>query len=282
MLICKTCSSEVSDSEEKCSTCGWYAGPPNVRWAARQEEVDALEERYLAALERASADGIEAEVASFDKEMRATCAVVNVDLKFLHQFITDNRVTYSNYDLSVRSQARKPAKAPADRHRRAIEAMLFGVYSDQIRYAALSLDETGLESYGAYAIKLREVSIAERASLLEDNSYDFIPKHEIDPGDDVPPGYLATWRERHRLAVAKLANRFSSGTSEAERSKILLSSKGDRHTDDYIEVHIYGGFDNKAIESVRGKSSVMSAYDQATLSVVRDYLGKDGKLLVDG
>src|SRR5438132_642047 len=107
MLICKICSSEVSDIEEKCSTCGWYAGPPNVRSAARPEEVDALEERYLAAIEQAKADGAETFVMSFDRDMRATCAVVNVDLKFLHQFITDNETTYTNYDLSRTGQARK-------------------------------------------------------------------------------------------------------------------------------------------------------------------------------
>jgi hypothetical protein len=281
MLICKICTSEVSDIEEKCSTCGWNAGPPNVRSAASQEEVNALEERYLAAVEQANADGTQAVVMSFEEDMRGSCAVVNVDLKFLHQFITDNKVTYANYDLSVKGQTRKPAKGQDDRYRRTIEAMLFGGYSEQIRYAALSLDEAGLDSYGPYSIKLREVTIEERASLLEDNSYHFIPKHRMAPGDDVPPGYVATWKERHKLAVAKLAKRFSAGTTKAEHSRILLSGKGDRHKDEYIEVHIYGGFDNKAIESVKGSSSVKGKWERATLSIVKDYLRKDGKLWVE-
>lgn len=280
MLTCKICLSEVSDSEEKCSTCGWYAGPPNVRSAARQEEVDALEGRYTAAIEQAKSDGLEAVVVSFDEDMKVTCAVINVDLKFLHQFITDDKPTYANYDLLRRGQARKPAKESDDRHRRTIGSMLFGDYAEQIRYAALSLEGV-LHSYGSYAMKLREVSIAARASLLEDNSYNFIPKHHMKPGDDVPPGYLATWKERHKLAVAKLASRLSAGTTKAEHPKILLSGIGDRHTDEYIEVHIYGGFDNKAVESIKGNSSVKSKYDQAALNAVKDYLKKDGKLWVE-
>jgi hypothetical protein len=252
-----------------------------VRSAAKDDQVNALEQRYLAAIAQSKIDGTERSVLEFNVDMKSSCAVVNVDLPFLYQFITDDRTIYTNYDLSVRGQARKSAKGRADRHRRTIEAMLFGGYADQIRYAALSLDAAGLISYGPYAMRLREVSIAERASLLEDNSYDFIPKHKMNPGEDVPLGFVSTWKERHKLAVAKLSRRVSAGTTRAEHSTILLSGKGDRHTDDYIEVHIYGGFDNKAIESVKGSSSVKSKYDRAALSSVKDYLRKDGKVWIE-
>ncbi len=37
--------------------------------------------------------------------------------------------------------------------------MLFGRYAEQIRFAALSLDGTGLTSYGAYTLKLKEIAV---------------------------------------------------------------------------------------------------------------------------
>jgi hypothetical protein len=159
--------------------------------------------------------------------------------------------------------------------------MIFGGYAAEIRYAALSLDGRGLKSFGSYAIKLREVTIIERATLLEDNSYQFIWKHNIQPREDIPPGYKATWRERHKLAVAKLAGQISSGTTEQEHSKILLFSEGDRATDEFIEVHIYGRFDNKAIESVKGISTISGKYERASLSIIKDHLKSAGKAWIE-
>lgn len=281
MLICEKCSSEVSDSQATCSTCGWYAGAPNVRGAARPEETDALERRYVEAIEQSKFNGTGPALMSFGVNMKLTCAVVNVDLDFLRQFITDDKMTYSNYDLSVQGERRKPASGRDDRHRKTIGAMLFGHYAEQIRYAALSLDGAGLTSYGPYAIKLREISIADRATLLEDNSYNFIAKHKLQPGEEIPSGYVATWQERHKLAVAKSSAQISAGTTEPEHSKILLSSKGDRATDECIEVHIYGGFDNKALESVKGRSSARGKYERAAISMVKDYLRTNGKAWIE-
>ncbi|HSS20602.1 MAG TPA: hypothetical protein VLL54_11045 [Pyrinomonadaceae bacterium] len=274
MTTCLRCSSEVGETEEKCSTCGAFAGPPNVRAAEKLEEQVALERRYDEAVSQSYLDGSDAALMSFDVNMELTFAVVNVDIDFLRQFVTSDKMTFSNYDLSVKGQIRKSAEATHDRHRRTIGAMLFGGYSEHIRYAALSLDGGGLQSYGAFAIKLRQISIANRATLLEDNSYNFIAKHKLQGGEEIPPGYVAKWDERHKLAVSKLAKTVSAGTSEAEHPKILLRSTGDRNTDECIEVHIYGGFDNKAIESVRGKSPTKGKYEIAAISLIKDCLNQ--------
>ena len=207
--------------------------------------------------------------------------MINVNLDHLQQFIADDKALYYNYSLGVRGQIRKAATDQDDRHRRTIEAMLFGGYAEQVRYAALSLESTGLTSWGPFAIKLREIAIADRATLLEDNSFKFVQKHDIRPGGNIPQGYRSTWKERHKLAVAKLAKRISSSTLEKEHAQILLSSTGDRKTDDFIEVHIYGTFDNKAVESVKGKSSTGNKAERAILAKVKDYLRRAGKSWIE-
>jgi hypothetical protein len=88
MLICGKCGSEISDIEEKCSTCGWHAGPPNVRAAEKDEERGALEERYSKAIANAKATGSYPSLEKFDEDMRRTSVVINVDLDFLRHFIT--------------------------------------------------------------------------------------------------------------------------------------------------------------------------------------------------
>jgi hypothetical protein len=281
MTICKRCSSELSETEEKCPTCGAYAGPPNVRAAEQDWEVKALERRYVQAIDDSKVSGRERELISFDANMKLTFAVVNVDLDFLRQFITSDKVTYSNYDLSIKGQARRPAKGRDDRQRKSVGAMLFGSYAEEVRYAALSLDGGGLISWGPYAIRLKEIAIAGRATLLEDNSYNFVAKHKLEPGGAIPAGYVTDWQNRHKLAVAKLAGQIPSGTTDAKHPKILLSSTGNRATDDFIEVHIYGGFDNKAIESVKGSSSVKGKWEQATISIIKDNLTNAGKSWIE-
>jgi hypothetical protein len=272
----------VSETQEKCSTCGEYAGPPNVRASDQDWEVEALESRYLAAIDEARASGRQREIMSFGADMKLTFAVVNVDLAFLHQFLTNDNLTYTNYDLSIKGEARRPAKEQDDRHRKSVGAMLFGSYAEEIRYAALSLDGAGLTSWGPYALQLKEIAVADRASLLEDNSYNFVAKHKLRPGGQIPAGYVTGWQNRHKLAVAKLGGQVSAGTTEAAHPRILLVSTGNRHTDDFIEVHIYGGFDNKAIESVKGRSAVKGKYEQAVICIVKDLLTNAGKAWIEG
>jgi hypothetical protein len=287
METCKRCSSELSEIKETCTTCGFYVGPPNVRAVERREEKEALEERYRNAVELSKADGREQALMLFDESVTESYAVVNVDLDILHQFITNDKTIYSTYGLLVEGEMRVPATAENDRDRATVGAKLFGSYAKHIRYAALSLDGAGPKSYGPYAFRLREIAIADRATLLEDNSYIFLSKHKIETRQEIPPGYRATWGERHKLAVAKLSQQVSSGATRPEHSKILLSGSGNRQTDEFIEIHIYGGFDNKAIESVRGSSVIKGSssaqvkYERASISIIKDYLKRAGKAWIE-
>jgi hypothetical protein len=279
MQRCANCGSDVQDIEERCTTCGDPAGFPNVRVASR--EKSELERRYQEAIEFAKVNGFEESLKRFDESIKNTVAVVNVSIRFLFQFITDDKALYSTYGLGVRGQIRKLAKEDDDQHRKKVEGLVFGTYGEQIRYAALSLDGSGVESYGPFAMKLRDVTITKRASLLEDNSYDFISKHAIRTGADAPQGSRATWEDRHKLATSKLASRITPKTAEAEYAKILLFSEGDYETDDFIEVHIYGPFDANAIESVKGRSRTSSKLDRALLATIKEHLLNAGKHWVE-
>jgi len=61
-----------------------------------------------------------------------------------------------------------------DARRRSVESILFGSYGEEIRYAALSLGGLGLVSYGPITMVMSEPAIAQRASLLEYNSFQFV------------------------------------------------------------------------------------------------------------
>ncbi len=277
MILCDSCGSEIPDTEERCLTCGRYAGPPNVRNAERSEEIQALEERYREAYERARTKGCLAVLERFDQAVTASFPVVNVDLRFLHFFVTSERTLYTNYEVGVEARSRKPASLYHDLERRGVAGTLFGSYSSGIVYAALSLDGLGPDSFGPYAMRLRDIAVRSRVTVLENNSYHFRKKHKIEPGDQPPPGYTATWDNRHKLAVAKVVEYITPSTAESDFPRLLLSSTGNRATDEFVEVQIYGTFDLNAVEAVKGNSKFVSSDDRDLLRMVKAHLKDSGK-----
>jgi hypothetical protein len=105
MLKCGKCSSEIPDTEERCPTCGLNVGPPNVRAASSPEEEQALENRYQNALALAVMNDCLPIVERFQASVEQTSAVLNVDLNFLHFFITSGSSLYVNYESGVRAGA---------------------------------------------------------------------------------------------------------------------------------------------------------------------------------
>jgi hypothetical protein len=273
-MKCKECGSEIPDVLSTCSTCGTSVGYPNVREVSKEEEVNALEARYQEALVAAKGNGSFQSLQNFEEKVKHSFAVINVDIDFLHDFVISNKKLYANYNKLVSSEIRKPALLEDDRRRRGVEASLFAGYAKDISYAALSLDGSGVKSYGAFTIVLREIAIKNRATLLENNSFHFVKKHKIQAGEGPPRGYRALWENRHKLATAKLEPRIFSTTSDPEYATILLYSTGNFDTDDFIEIHIYGTFDNNAIDRVKGKSFGGS---RAMIARIKSKLIKPGK-----
>jgi hypothetical protein len=278
---CPDCGSPVSSSDERCSSCGHHLGFPNVRVASESAERDALTKRYEAAMDRAAARGASEAVASFRAEVAVSSAIVNCDVYRLRELFTEGKSLYSNYHLAVRSQVRKAADIEQDRLRRSVDSLLFGEYAEQIRFGALSIDGNGVRSYGEYSLVLREVAVAKRASLLEENSYSFVVRHDLRPSDPLPAGYRCPWPNRRELAVAKLADLIQSDTPKSDYPRILLSNGATRANDQFVEVHIYGQFNQHSIESVSGSSNPKRPEERAVLASVKELLSKSNKRWIE-
>lgn len=273
MEICpnEQCQEEVQVNELHCPACGTYLGPPNVREARQPAERDALYRRYREAQQRARDRGAGAALRRFERAMETTGVVLNVDLRFLHSFLENDDQQYVGYFKLVQAGARRPAVPDHDRNRRIVDEALFGEYKKEITYAAMSLNGKGLVSYGPYAMRLHDWAVNDRATFLDENSYKFWETHKF-KGGTLPRGYRAVWGDRYKLAVAKLAHRVTEKTIDGEFSRILLSNTGDRKTDEYIEVHLFKGFTNRAVASVTGSSRVKSKKDKAIIAIVQDLL----------
>lgn len=280
-MNCPDCGKVVDAHVLTCTMCGCFVGFPNVRAAEAPDEIAALDQRYLGARQAATAAGRLAEVEAFEARLKTSFAVLNTRIADLHAFLANPKALYTTYSLGVKGQVRKPADPANDQERRGVEAKLFGTFGEEIRYAALSLDGAGVISYGAVTIRLREIAVAKRSSLLEENSFDFVDRHQLLPSVPVPRGSRSSWKDRHRLGVAKLGGMVHSGDGDEQFADLVLHSDGDRSTDRFIEVHIYGAFDADAIEAVRGKVAGKSKAERAEVERVKDLLRKRGCTWVD-
>jgi hypothetical protein len=274
---CINCSSSLPESVDRCPTCGVAAAdPPNVRAVRAIEEREGLNSRYERAISEAKSKGSLKVLEAFQLALRGSCAVIGSDLHVIRQLVTNDKALYNNYFSLVNANFRKPAKAEDERQRRVADAILLDGYGEKIVFAALSIDGVGLRSYGSYSITLRDVAVAKRATVLEENSFSFVEKRCTVKGE-VPRGYRAVWQERDKLGVAKLADRITAGTDTSQFPRLALSNGKDRGTDDFMEVHIYGPFDGQAIETVRGPAHPKKAEERATARVVKEYLVRAGK-----
>ena len=272
MLLCPRCQSGIPDTQEKCPTCGHHAGPPNVRAANSEYEVRVLDERYQAALENARSRGCLAVAERLFESADRSSAVINVDARFLYHFAASKNTLYANYEHLVAGNVRKPGAFENHAARRSVVTTLIWAYAGDKLYAALSLTGLGLDSYGPYAMTLRDLAINQRATVLENNSFDFVKKHQLLGGNQRPAGCFATWRDRNKLAVAKLEASLTPQTTDDDFQRLLLASNGNRATDEFIEVQIYGPFDLGAVECVRGNSKVGSKEERSLLRMAKQYL----------
>lgn len=280
LSACPNCGGSTNPASEACPACGFNLGPPNVRMADTPEMRNALESRYIEAMERASARGAGTQAQQLETAGTRTAAVLSMGLSRAREFICERKVLYSNYHLLVRASVRQATDPENDRMRATVDATIHGSYAEKIMCAALSLDGVGPKSYGEISLRFRDVAVANRATILEQNSWTFVKSRNLF-GKPLPPGHLALWGERKKLVCAKLADQLTSETKESDLARLILTQAVKRSDEEFFEVHIFGTFNIESIESVSGSSNVRSALDVAAVAVIKENLASLGKSWVE-
>lgn len=239
------------EDEPGCRACNTplASRAPNVHFSERFRS--ALEDRYREARTEAEKNGASDSLAGLEAAASRSMAVANVDVGTACDIFSQPKYLYTSYGKLVEAGVRAPAAPEHDRHRTTVDGLLYGSYGKDIAFAALSIDGRGLTSYGSVHLELDEATIDFRATVLEDNSFHFVRRYRLVAGDPLPDGFLAPWRLRAWLAVAKLASKLRPDMTEDDFCKLLLESNGNRDTDVFLEVHVYGTFNFQAVRRVK-------------------------------
>lgn len=257
-LLCDRCRFDIPLDRTNCPHCGGSTICPNVRLASDPEEKTALDRRYQDSLHLSSnrADIVQ----QFEVAAATSRAVMGATIKKLEPLATGFYEVYATYyDLIDLRFLRPPDDGQPDwsKRRPQAEIELLGSpkHINQLHYAALSLDGQSLPTYGECTVWLRNEMIAHRTTVFEGNSALFFHRKVL----DFPHGWRATWAERAKLCVAKLANRVTSSTQSHDFPEILLKPGASGLDDDFIEVHVFGEMTIRTFERIRLPKSAKNA-----------------------
>lgn len=274
MIECPNSNCKYLNSliETNCVVCNTFLGYPNVNDAQKEEQLVAFNKRYDEALLKITDDSHHKKIKDFENAIETEArAVVNIDLDYLENFIVHKNTLYASYGLATAGETREYAKSQFDKERRGVEGFIFGSNAEHIRYAALSLNKSGLKSYADYTLSLKNIAISDRGTVFEENSYIVFQKYFNQKDLVLENGHVASWENKHLLAVVKCSEEIIK-KNKTTFADILLKSTGDRKTDDFMEVHIFGTFKKESVESVKGSSKLFEPLDKLKLEKTKNHL----------
>jgi hypothetical protein len=251
------CGHDMPLSMLQCPHCGRPSRFPHVIQAGLPEEREALARRYRRAVAQAKGRGAAKEVEAFEHFVERARPVTCCSLGEVQRLAGSDSELAQTFYMRGTSNLEKGSyvlRSKAwDTIRPAAEAAFFGDDVKRlIHFAALSPDDRGLSNYGDCSISLRVELTSFRIALLEMNMLVFFKEKCSDywKTERIPCGYRATWEERARLAVAKLAYCLEPG-HDAEKFAAILLTRGATNADDkFIEVHVLGNMTVRTMERI--------------------------------
>lgn|SRR5262245_37357995 len=251
-MLCPNCTTAALAHVERCHVCGADVGFPNVRAAEAPDEQIALSARVRAAKTSAEARGTLTVLEDFGRAVKKSQAVLARPLGDLNSFVKSNNALYISFHSQVRASGRIPEDNDWDRGRVAAESTVHPHYYEKINYTALSLDGFGVLWWGDYSMTLKELHIASRTTVFEENPFSFCERYRVIAGKRSPPGYRALWAARDELAMAKLVGKLEPTADPRKFPSILLDQATSKDASDFIECHIYGPVHPSTVERVVG------------------------------
>lgn len=275
---CKFCTNEFHMPAERCPHCAEPGIFSNVWAANRPEDLAALEQRYQLALDGIKLRGCNTVAQDFAVALGGAKAVIARHIHDVERLSFRDSECFVIFHQALDGGLRVPDGDGWNELRHTADESLFPLYKKEIHSAALTLDDLGPFSYGAWSITLRTPMIERRTSVFEENSLVFIKRVNVpvNDADKVFRGFRASWADRIKLCVAKLGGALTTAMKSTEFPGLLLGQIGGTDTDKFIEVHIWGPMTMRTAEKVvltKGRDTRRLA-KKSRLAAIRENLKK--------
>lgn len=242
--------------------------------AEQTAEVAALDSNWAKSLASADTRGCRAVVDAFDDACKTSKAVMNYTCTKLLAQVANSDIFETYYEHARRvttSENRPLMNWSVLRPQTESELLGSDENKEKLHYAALTLTEQGLQSYGDCSLLLREDLTGHRASCFEANS---AVKFATE-GGPFPLGSRSTWENRHKLCVAKLEKAITKSTTADQFADVLLSQEPTKTDDNFIEVHVFGPISLSTLENVT-LTATLKGEDKLKWKIIKTKLEKAG------
>ena len=278
-IICKKCTLENERNRGNCNRCNEPLGSgfPNVNVYSDSYFTDVVTKRYDACISSLTTTKEKDAIADFEKQILAEAQpVVNMDRK-LFFLLVNSKEDYLPYRRAVDLGKRAISDVQNDHKRTVIDTSFYGTHGSDIVFAALSLNEKGLISYGEICVTLNADWVSDRITVFNKNSFDLYDdltrEYSWNPAHFPPPsGYFGTWNNREEITVVKYKDeviKISQGNNNAD---ILLKSNGNRAEDEFIELHIYKEIAYLSFLKVKLHNKLTDKKDQKNWMIAQEIL----------
>ena len=147
-MTCEVCALEVQPHERFCVGCQTHCGFPNVRAAEQDEERQSLAGRVADAEALAAANGTSELLEKLRTAVGNSRAARARSLDEVYGLVKgDNKLIGTFHDLKGAGLLR-PSATAIEAARQSAEPLVLLNYQEKIQFAALTLDDRGLLSYG--------------------------------------------------------------------------------------------------------------------------------------
>lgn len=264
------CKAENDGHLAHCYRCAHFIGFPNRRDA--EDEQSDLADRYSNAVNICANRSLNDERSILEGLAEDSRPVISMSYEVCDTILRSEK--YKSYYILVAENTRHPAISSDHTEREKVDTTIYPRYHAFIHSAVLSPNGEGLLSYGPVFVRWQVTSgyLEPRISLLEENSYDFFDRHCLGVRSAaLPRGHRATWQDRAKLALAKVVNAMSTSRNEAKLASLILSSYGDRATDQFIEVAIYSkeGLDTEDVDMITFKRRPSTDEERFRIELIR-------------
>ncbi len=264
--------------------CGEFLGFPNYRAATK--ERDELVRRYEAARDDCERRGLAPVLAKFDALVERSRPVIVMSFLACDDILRAGK--YRNYDFRVVTRERDPASEENHTERAMVGEKLFPTCHQHIHYASLSPDGRGLLTYGdgkvAVCWDVTPDYLERRISLLDENSYFLYDCYALgERGATIPAGHRATWRDRSKLAAAKVSSSLTSAVDEDGLMQLLQKAGATREDDSYMEIAIYAesGLDTENVTKVTVQTGPITDEEKYRMKLLRASCIQRGITLIE-
>ncbi len=272
-LICPDpdCQAENERNADICRECGHSLGFVNVNLLSDPYFQTGLAERYKVVMAGVQVAEVQRFEAVIDQEGKA---VINMSSELLYLMVNENE-NYLSYQRGVEQGKIIKRTFQHDRFQCIVESAFYGFDGRNLVYAALSLDDNGVSSYGNVSVVLKTRNIEKRSTFFERDTFllfDDLVEKGWKVKEIIPAGHCGTWNERDKIAAIKHGAEIQEGHQTADFVAIIMKNGDEKTCDEFIELHIFNTVTPKNFEKITFQKKLTRSFDRLQFKILKSKL----------